>query len=49
MGYDNNYASPAMCSPSPYYGSPNYASLNRIGSAQYASPIYQQSLALNSG
>lgn len=49
MGYDHHYGSPAIGSPSPFYGSPNYGSLNRIGSAQYASPIYQQSVSLNSG
>ena len=44
----NNYASPGIGSPSPYYASPAYGSL-RVGSGQYASPIYQQSMALMSG
>lgn len=47
-GNDNYYASPGIGSPSPYYGSPAYGGV-RQGSAQYASPIYGQSLALASG
>ena len=48
-GAGYNFASPGVCSPSPYYGSPGYGSLARVGSAQYASPIYGQSMALASG
>ena len=43
------YASPGVGSPSPYYGSPGYGTTARIGSAQYASPIYGNSMALASG
>lgn len=49
LGGDMNYGSPMMGSPSPYYGSPQYAGQNPQGSAQYVSPIYGQSMALNSG
>ena len=47
---DGNFCSPMMGSPSPYYGSPQYSGMqNRVGSGQYVSPIYGQSMSLNSG